>query len=408
MRYGERFVKRASIDCSHGFFRVWRRVGSSMIVRHFLQWVRTAAATERADATSALARALLHSDLSVDDRIAAEGALVMLLDDPSPLVRRAMAEALAASADAPAPVILALAADQAEIAGLVLEQSPLLLDADLVDSVGSGDSAVQAAVARRRGLPRAVAAAIAEVGSPEACLTLIENDSAEVAPFSLDRIVERHGHLAAIREVLLARDDIALATRQALVARLSETLADFVTARAWLDAGRAHRVAKEACEKATIALAAYSSRNEVQPLVTHLRYSGQLSSGLILRALLSGNLRLFEEALAELSGLPIARVAGLIHDRRGAAFQALYTKAGLPASAYPAFRAAIDAMHESGFVTEPGGATRLKRRMIERVLTSCERDDTGEMAPLVMLLRRFATEATRDEARLFCDELAAA
>jgi len=379
-----------------------------MIVRHFLQWVRTAAASERADATSALARAYLHSDLSVDDRIAAEGALVMLLDDPSPLVRRAMAEALAGSAEAPAPVIFALAADQAEIASLVLEQSPLLLDADLVDCVGSGDSAVQAAIARRRDLPRAVAAAIAEVGSPEACLTLIENDSAEVAPFSLDRIVERHGHLAAIREVLLARDDLALATRQALVVRLSETLADFVAARAWLDAARAYRVATEACEKATVALAAYSSRTEVRPLVTHLRESGQLSSGLILRALLSGNLRLFEEALAELSGLPIARVAGLIHDRRGAAFQALYSKAGLPASVYPAFRAAVDAMHESGFVTEPGGATRLKRRMVERVLTSCERDDTGEMAPLIMLLRRFATEATRDEARLFCDELAAA
>ena len=176
-----------------------------MIVRHFLQWVRTAAASERADATSALARAFLHSDLSVDDRIAAEGALVMLLDDPSPLVRLAMAQALAASADAPAPVIFALAADQAEIASLVLESSPLLLDADLVDSVGSGESATQAAVARRRGLPRAVAAAIAEVGSPEACLTLIENDSAEVAPFSIDRIVERHGQLAAIREALLAR-----------------------------------------------------------------------------------------------------------------------------------------------------------------------------------------------------------
>jgi uncharacterized protein (DUF2336 family) len=379
-----------------------------MIVRHFLQWVRTAAASERADATSALARAFLHSDLSVDDRIAAEGALVMLLDDPSPLVRQAMAQALAASADAPAPVIFALAADQTEIASLVLESSPLLLDTDLVDSVGSGESAVQAAVARRRGLPRSVAAAIAEVGSPEACLTLIENDSAEVAPFSIDRIVERHGHLAAIREALLAREDLALATRQALVVRLSETLANFVSARAWLDAGRAQRVAKEACEKATVALAAYSPHTEVRPLVTHLRESGQLSSGLILRALLSGNLRLFEETLAELSGLPIARVAGLIHDRRGAAFQALYSKAGLPASAYPAFRAAVDAMHESGFVTEAGGATRLKRRMIERVLTSCERDDSGEMAPLMMLLRRFATEATRDEARLFCDELAAA
>jgi hypothetical protein len=30
------------------------------------------------------------------------------------------------------------------------------------------------------------------------------------------------------------------------------------------------------------------------------------------------------------------------------------------------------------------------------------------VAPLLTLLRRFATEAARDEARLFCDELAAA
>ena len=60
-----------------------------MIVRQFLQWLRKAPPGERADATSALARAYLHSDLSPDDRAAAEGAMIMLLDDPSPLVRRA-------------------------------------------------------------------------------------------------------------------------------------------------------------------------------------------------------------------------------------------------------------------------------------------------------------------------------
>lgn len=379
-----------------------------MIVRHFLQWVRTAAAADRADATSALARAFLYSDLSPDDRIAAEGALVMLLDDASPLVRRAMAEALAASADAPPAVILALAADQAEIAALVLERSPLLLDADLVDSVGSGAAAIQVAIARRVGLPRVVAAAIAEVAAAEACLTLIENDSAEIAPFSFDRMLVRHGRLAAVREALLAREDVPAATRQAVLVKLSETLADFVSACAWLDQGRAQRVAKEACEKATVAIAATSPNTDVRPLVTHLRESGQLTSGLILRALLSGNMRLFEEVLADLSGLPLARVVGLIHDKRGAAFRALYDKAGLPASAYSAFRAALDAMHESGFIGEPGGATRLKRRMVERVLTRCDRESSGEIEPLLLLLRRFATEATRDEARLFCEELAAA
>ena len=43
--------------------------------------------------------------------------------------------------------------------------------------------------------------------------------------------------------------------------------------------------------------------------------------------------------------------------------------------------------------------------MVERVLTRCEEEDIGEIEPLLTLLRRFATEAAREEARLFCDEL---
>jgi len=250
-----------------------------MIVRHFLQWVRTATAAERADATSALARAYLYSDLSADDRIAAEGALVMLLDDPSPLVRFAMAEALATSPDAPPALILALVSDQVEIATLIIERSPLLLDADLVDTAASRGPAIQTAIARRGELPCAVAAALAEVGAAEACLTLLENDSAEIADFSLDRIVARHGHLAAIREALLAREDLPMSTRQAVMVRLSETLANFVTARAWMDEDRANRVAKEACEKATVTLAATSPGPDLRALVAHLRATGQLTAG---------------------------------------------------------------------------------------------------------------------------------
>jgi hypothetical protein len=98
-------------------------------------------------------------------------------------------------------------------------------------------------------------------------------------------------------------------------------------------------------------------------------------------------------------------VSALIHDRGSAAFRALFDKAGLPASTYPAFKEAIEAMREGGFVGEPGGATRLKRRMIERVLTRCGNEAVGELQPLLTLLRRFATEAAREEARLYCDEL---
>jgi uncharacterized protein (DUF2336 family) len=377
-----------------------------MIVRQFISWIRTAPASERAEATRALARAWLISDLSDDDRAAAAGALLMLLDDPSPLVRQTMAQVFARSAEAPAAIVQALALDQPSIALPVLEHSPLLIDADLVDIVATGNDEMQCAIARRINLPASVCAAIAEVGSAAAALELIENAQAELPPFSWDRIVERHGHLAAIREAMLVLEDLPAATRLALVAKLSDTLAQFVVARNWLSGDRAGRIADEARERSTVNIAARSYGEDMRGLVAHLRATGQLTAGLILRALLSGNVELLDASLAELTGLPQARVSALLHDRGGASLQALLIRAGLPESTFAAFRVALEAGNETGYVDTLGGVARLRRRMVERVLTHCETDRQAA-EPLLILLRRFATESAREEARTFCEELVA-
>ena len=377
-----------------------------MIVRQFISWIKTAPAGERAEATRALARAWLISDLSKDDRAAAEGALLMQLDDASPLVRRAMAEVFAHSDEAPAAIVQALALDQPSVALPILEHSPLLIDADLVDIVATGDGETQCAIARRASLPASVCAAIAEVGTAAAALELIENAFAELVPFSWDRIVERHGHLAAIRESMLALEDLPAATRAALVSKLSNTLAQFVVARNWLSADRAERMASEARDRSTVNIAASSRGEDMRGLIRHLRATSQLTAGLILRALLSGNLELFEVALAELADLPRGRVSSLLFDRGQASLVALLRRAGLPESTFAAFGAALDVHHEFGFADSPGEAAQLRRRMVERVLTQCESDD-NVTDPLLILLRRFATESAREEARLFCEELAA-
>src|ERR1700755_2885021 len=325
-----------------------------MIVRQFISWVRSASAGERAEATRALARAWLVSDLTADDRAAAEGALLMLLDDPSPLVRQAMAEVFARSAEAPAAIVQALSLDQASVALPVLEHSPLLIDADLVDIIATAGCEMQCAIARRIGLPPSVCAAIAEVGSAAAALELIENPYAELAPFSWDRIVERHGHLDAIRESMLVLEDLPAATRAALGAKLSETLAQFVVARNWLSADRAGRITSEARDRSTLHIAARSKGDDMAGLGADLRGTSQLTAGLILRALLSGNLELFDAALAELSGLPRQRVTALLHDRGATGLMALLRRAELPESTFAAFRVALEACHESGFIDDAG------------------------------------------------------
>ena len=374
--------------------------GCAMIVRQFLQWVRSAPPGERAEATSALARAYLHSDLSRDDLAAAEGAMIMLLDDPSPLVRRALSDVFASAQKAPLVVVHALAADQPDVALPVLARSPLLLEDDLVDLIATGQTETQVAIAGRSMLTRSLAAAIAEVGSAEACLALLENFDADIALFSIDRIVERFGHLAAIRETLTARDDLPMATRQALLSKLSQTLAGFVAARQWLGPEHAQYAAREACEKATLALAAETPYDEVAALMHHLRQSGQLTAGMILRALLSGNVVLFEEALAELSGVPLDRVTSYIHDEYSASALYRYRFADplIRRSAKRSLRCA------RAPVGEQGGVARLKRRMVERVLTLRRRAWSGRLR--CWPWRRFV-EAAREEARMFCDDLVA-
>jgi uncharacterized protein (DUF2336 family) len=379
-----------------------------MIVRQFLRWVQTAAPGDRAEATSALARAYLHSDLSSEDRLAAEAAMIVLLDDPAPLVRRAIAEALANSPHAPHGVILGLAHDQPEIAVLVAGRSPVLSDAELVDLVAKGSDAVQTAIAGREPLSRALAGAIAEVGCAASCLVLIENTAAEIPVSALARMTERHGQLSAIREALFLRGDLPAETRQALVARLTETLVQFVAERDWVSEERMQRSAREACERATVAIASGRCADEVAVLVQHLAASGQLTGNLLFRALLSGNMQFAIDALSELSGMRPARVAAIVSDRGAHGFRALYEQAGLPAAAFDAFRTAIEVINESGFVGDTIGAASLKRRIVERVLTRYETLAGSDLDYLVALLRKYAAEAAREEARYYTADLIAA
>jgi len=48
---------------------------------------------------------------------------------------------------------------------------------------------------------------------------------------SIDRIVARYGHLAAIREALLARTDLSISTHQTLLAKTGGDACQFAVAQ---------------------------------------------------------------------------------------------------------------------------------------------------------------------------------
>lgn len=380
-----------------------------MIVRNFLSWAQTAPAAQRAEGAGALARAYLYSDLDAHARRETEIALMSLLDDPSPLVRKALADNFASAADAPHAIVSALASDQSDIASPVLSRSPLLTEAELIDCAAIGDAFAQSAIALRARVPAGVCAALAEVGAREAAISLAVNPGADLPEFSMRRMVERFGDDGEMREALLSRPWLPATVRNDLVNATAASLTAFVVDCGWLTGERAKRLTREARDKANVIIVAEAAerdgRQGVRDLVAHLRASNQLTATLVLRSLLSGNRDLFEAALAELSGLREERVAGLVRDFRGAGFAALYARAGLLEKYLPAFRAALEAQREYADVN--GGEAKLSLVMIERVLTACEEINGGELDKLMALLRRFEMEAALEEARIEAARFAA-
>jgi uncharacterized protein (DUF2336 family) len=384
---------------------------ASMIVGNFLRWARSASAAERAEGAGNLARAYLYGELDAESLRDAEIAFLSLLDDASPLVRRALADAFASAAHAPHSLIAGLANDQSDIAAPVLSRSPLLSEAELIDCAAIGDAFAQTAIALRARVSVGVAAALAEVGVREAAIALAVNPGADLAEFSMQRIVERFGDDGEMREALLARPFLPASVRSQLVEAATASLTAFVVDCAWLSPERAERLSREARDKATVIIVADTAedagRAGLRAFARHLRQSGRLTAGLVLRALLSGRRDLFEAALAELSGLSEDRVAGQLRMFKGAGFAALYAKAGLPQKFLPAFRAALDAEREFGALHKnSGGEAQLCLAMIERVLAVCTELNGGELDRLMALLRRFEMEAALEVARVRAPQLA--
>ncbi|WP_074063163.1 MULTISPECIES: DUF2336 domain-containing protein [Rhizobium] len=300
-----------------------------MIVDAFLRWVETAKAGDRARAASALGRAYLQSEMLPEERKAAEMAMTFLLDDPSPRVRLALAEAIAWSDEAPRALILALAEDQPGIACHAVTYSPLLSDADLVDLAARGGSVTRILIAARASISRAVSAALAEVGDEEDILCLLENQGAAIAPVSLKRIAQRLGDCCDIRNLLLDRADLPVDARQLLTQQVSNALIAFPLAQAAIGLNRLQRISREATQAAVVSLVGDARPCEIGDLVEHLRLSGHLTPSFLMHALCSGKVEFFAGAIVNLTGCTERRVRSILATGRMHAVRALYEAAGL-------------------------------------------------------------------------------
>lgn len=373
-----------------------------MVVSHFLKWVNTAKVAERAAAAAALARAYIDHELAFEDRCAAEAALTLLLDDPSSKVRLAMADPLSLSHHAPLQIINALASDQAEIAALVLSRSPLFTDADLIDRVACAQPAIQSVIARRPSISMSLSAAIAEVGDAESCAELLMNTGAAIAVVSLRRIAKRLGHVARVREALLANPLLPADCRHLLIVKVSEALTAAPLVVALIGRARAERIAREACAKACLPLIDGTHIEEHPALVEHLRLAGELTASFLVRTVAHGKIDFFGAVLATLTGQGAARVTSVLASGRDVAVIALLRSAGLPAGMHDVVLKALKVWREVANGKRVAGAQEVTWLMLK------ELGEHRAESELAVLLKSIHLDTLRENARGHALAIAAA
>jgi uncharacterized protein (DUF2336 family) len=373
-----------------------------VVVSHFLKWIYTAKVSERAAAASALARAYINAELPFEDRCAAEAALTLLLDDASSKVRLAMAEAMSMSHHAPLQIISALASDQPEVAALVLARSPLLTDADLIDRVAAGHKATQKLIADRPTVSMAVAAAIAEIGEPEACEALLANSGADIASLSFRRMAERHGHIARLREAMVTDVRLPADCRHMLLIKLGETLKASPLVMAMMGAARAERVTRDACVKASVRLVEGTRTEEHAALIEHLRLRGDLTASFIIRTIAHGKVDFFGSTLVALSQQSEQRVRALLAGGHDVALQALFRSAGLAAPTHAIILRALKIWREVANGKRVAGVQEVSWLMLKEL---GGQSAEGDLAGLVKSIH---LDALRENARAHALAIAAA
>lgn len=312
--------------------------------------------------------------LSDKERKLAEDIFRLMAQDAEERVREALARNLKDAPNLPPDVAKTLAADVSDTVALpVLQFSPALDDGDLVEILKTAGGARTEAIAERPNVSQAVSEAIIDTGNEAAVAKLVGNEGADISEEALTRVADSFADSELVQNPLVHREQLPVTVAERLVAKVSDSLKEYLVTHHELPAEVATDLVLQSRERATIGLLSREAEDaDVEQLVRQLWDHGRLTPSIILRALCVGDISFFEAALAVLAGVPLVNARVLIHDEGSLGLQSIYEKAGLPPALFPAIRSAMDLVMDAESERSDADPDYHMRLMLERVLTQIE------------------------------------
>lgn len=324
----------------------------------------------RAEAAGKVAADYSSDVLSTEERQLAEQILEFMVKDAEVRVRQALSNNLKNYPGLSHDVARALADDVESVSLPILRFSQVLTDADLVEIVRTQGAEKQIAVAQRDEVSESLADALVQTKNEDVVTALVENEGADISEAAMQTVLGEFGDRDRVTGPMAYRAKLPVAVAERLVNMVSDTMKEHLLTHQDLPPEVATDLIMLSRERATLGLLSPGSdAMDVQSLVSQLHQNGRLSATIILRALCMGDLDFFEASAAMLTGLPLGSARSLIHDEGPLGLRAIIERSDLPEGLYPAFRAAVDVIHENEYDGGENDRERFRRRMIERILT---------------------------------------
>lgn len=299
----------------------------------------------------------------------AQDIVRIMAKDAEASVRQALAQALRKAARMPHDVAVKLANDIESVALPILENSQVLTDDDLMQIIKSGAAVKQEAIAGRATVSEKVSDVLITNGSEKVVARLMDNAGAQISEPSLNKAVDRFSESDLVKEKMVMRPVLPVAVTERLVALVSENLKDYLVSHHEMSPTMAANLVMQSRERATIALSDHSSDEELEKMVSQMYKNNRLTPSIILRAICMGDIAFFEMALAVQANVPVVNARILIHDAGRLGLKSLYAKTSMPPRLMPAFRVAVDVVHETTMDGGDHDRDRYQERVIERILT---------------------------------------
>jgi uncharacterized protein (DUF2336 family) len=256
-----------------------------------------------------------------------------LARDQLPRVRQILAEEIKALDCVPKDVIRRLSRDVEKVAAPILEFSPLLSDADLIEilTTAHANYAVRA-IAARRPLRADVSDAIAAARDVPAIAILLDNADALIREKTLERIAEGAETIKDWRRPLAMRHDLTPRLVRRIAGFVSAALIERLAARNNIDEDTRRHLAREmqarlaeAAEAEEATKAAAKAAAEIEQLFKE----GKLDDDFVERAAEAGKRESVTTALAWLAGVSQETAKRIIESRSAKPVISLVWRAGL-------------------------------------------------------------------------------